>query len=151
LAGLVDPQSFYTLLSEIFLMLDDGDRRLLNRFNLTSARYFALLHIGDGPGMSLSELSRMMLCDKSNATRVIKGMEAEELVYRLPHETDGRTLRLYLSQKGEQLRREVLSKHQRFNEKRFGNIEQNEREMLYETLRHLKHDLRDQLSETGAA
>jgi len=130
-------------------MLDDGDRRLFNRFNLTSARFYALQHLGDHPGMSLSELSGLMLCDKSNATRIMRAMEADGLVIRQPHETDGRSLRLYLTPEGEKLRRMTLATHKELNELRFRNISRNEHKMLVETLRHLKHELRDQLEPSG--
>ena len=56
-----DPQAIYALLNEIYLILDDGDRRLLSRFQLSPARFYALIHLGNRPGMSLSELSDLML------------------------------------------------------------------------------------------
>ena len=142
---MVDPQAIYSLLNDIFLILDDGDRQLFSCFNLTSSRFYTLVHLGERPGISLSELSNLMLCDKSNATRIIKGLESEGLVYRRPHETDGRTLRLYLSEKGMALRRKAIVAHRQFNQMRFENLELNEKDVLLHELLVLKHNLRDRL------
>ena len=84
----------YTLLKEIFLILEDGDRRIFQQYDLTVTRFYALYHLSDNPGQTLRHLSDRMLCDKSNVTRVIKGLERDRLVFRQPHETDGRAYRL---------------------------------------------------------
>jgi DNA-binding MarR family transcriptional regulator len=138
-------QEIYTLLNEIFLILDDGDRRLLSQFSLTTPRYYALVHIGDRPGLSLSELSNLMLCDKSNATRIIRGLETEGLAYRLPHETDRRSIRLYLSQTGQEVREKAIEAHNSYNSVRFNKADPAEREELLDELLILKRRLRDRL------
>jgi len=138
-------QDIYSLINEIYLILDDGDRRLFSRFDLTPPRYYAMVHLGDRPGMSLSELSNLMLCDKSNATRIIKGLESEGLVYRLPHETDGRTIRLFLSQAGQEIRRKAISAHASYNQKRFDDDAPVEEDELKMELIQLKNHLRKRL------
>ena len=140
-----DRQEIYNLLNEIYLILDDGDRRLFSQFDLTPPRYYALVHIGNQPGISLSKLSNLMLCDKSNATRIIKGLEGEGLVYRLPHETDGRTIRLFLSKKGQEVRQKAASAHTSYNEKRFNEDVPAADHDLREELTQLKQHLRDKL------
>jgi len=144
-----DGQEIYTLLNEIYLIIDDGDRRVLSQFNLTPPRYYALVHLGDRPGMSLSELSNLMLCDKSNATRIIKGLEAEGLVYRLPHETDGRTIRLFLSQAGQKVRRKSIKAHAHYNQQRFNSEVVIDEEELRTELVQLKNSLRERLEITA--
>ena len=136
-----NPQTIYSLINEIYLILDDGDRRLLNAFNLSSSRFYALVHIGERPGISLSDLSQRLICDKSNATRIIKGLEADGLVYRRPHETDGRTLRLFLTDEGMALRNKTISAHQRYNNLRFVKLPPTEQESLSQGLEDLKQSL----------
>ena len=140
-----DWQEIYTLLNEIYLILDDGDRRLLSQFKLTPPRYYVLVHLGEQPGMSLSKLSNLMLCDKSNATRIIRGLEAEGLVFRLPHETDGRTIRLYLTQNGEEVRKKAILAHANYNQQRFTEVDPVEEDELLLELVQLKKHLRDRL------
>jgi DNA-binding MarR family transcriptional regulator len=136
-----NPQTIYSLINEIYLILDDGDRRLLNDFNLSSTRFYALVHIGERPGISLSDLSQRLICDKSNATRIIKGLEADGLVYRRPHETDGRTLRLFLTDEGLTLRNKSISAHQRYNNLRFVKLPPTKQESLSQGLQDLKQSL----------
>jgi DNA-binding MarR family transcriptional regulator len=97
----------------------------------------------------VSELSDLLLCDKSNITRLIKGMEQDGLVYRCPHETDGRTLRLYLTSAGEVLGQQVAAAHERFNVERFDGLQQFSQHELLETLLELKSRLRQKLPANG--
>lgn len=144
---MADPETLYNLLKELFFILDDGDRQLFGRYSLTVPRVYALLHLGEQPGMSLSQLSDFMLCDKSNITRIIKGMEADGLVSRQPHETDGRTLRLHLTEAGASVRTEVLAAHAAYNQLRFDCIDTILQGNLLEGLERLREGLRGQLGD----
>jgi DNA-binding MarR family transcriptional regulator len=134
-------EQLYNLLKETFLLLDDGDRQFFTRFNLTAPRYYALFHLGQEPGISASQLSDRMLCDKSNASRIVQGLEADGYIERKPHETDGRTLRLFLTEAGTAVYQQVLSAHQAYNEARFGSLSQKEQEDLLSILTRLKRSL----------
>jgi putative acetyltransferase len=140
-----DPHMLYNTLNEIFLVLDDGDRRFFSNYDLSPSRYYALFHLLEQPGISFSELSNLMLCDKSNITRIIKGLESDELVVRRPHETDGRTLRLYLSEKGQMLCKEATVAHHIYNQERFSDLEDIKKDNLLEGLQQLKSSLRSRL------
>lgn len=109
----------YDLLKEIFLLLDDGDRHLLSQFDLTVPRFYALVHLGSVPGMTPNQLSDMMFCDKSNVTRLIKNLEQDGFVIRRPHESDGRSVRLFLTEKGVRVRQQAIVAHHDYNVRRF--------------------------------
>lgn len=147
---MADPQQIYHLLNEIFLILDDGDQRFFSRFNLTPSRYYALFHLKQNPGISFSELSTLMLCDKSNITRIIKGLEANDLVIRQPHESDGRMLRLFLSEEGARICQEATLAHHHFNEMRFEELGQLAQDDLLGLLQQLKVTLRIRLENEDA-
>ena len=140
---MTDAQALYALLKEIFLILDDGDRQLFGQFELSPSRYYALVHLGDSPGLSLSTLSELMLCDKSNATRIVKGLEAEGLVTRRPHETDGRAIRLYLTEAGDLLRSRAVTAHEQYNQGRLKSVANGDGDSLLGDLDQLKRSLRD--------
>lgn len=139
-------QAIFSLLNEIYLILDDGDRRLFGRYNLTTSRYYALLHLYERPGISLSDLSNLMLCDKSNATRIIKGLETEGLVIRKKHETDGRAVRLYLSVDGQTLLKQAYAAHDIYNLNRFADLSARQQEKLVGILEQLKQTLLNNLA-----
>ncbi|MDT8304649.1 MAG: MarR family transcriptional regulator [Anaerolineae bacterium] len=142
-------ETLYTLIKDIFFLLDDGDQQLFSRYDLTGSRYYILYHLGDQPGLSVSQLSSIMFCDKSNITRLVRAMEEEGLVSRQPHESDGRSLRLFLTDQGAALRAEVSSAHLRLNQERFGRglpeIDQGD---LLSCLQQLKVSLERDLGHT---
>lgn len=141
------PTEIYSLLKEIFLLLDDGDRRLFGRFNLTVPRFYVLYHLGEEPGISVSQLSRLMFCDKSNITRLIHGLQSEGLVTRRPHESDGRVLRLFLTPEGEALRSDVVTAHHAANRERIGqNLAEQEQGALVQHLNKLRVGLQSDLA-----
>jgi DNA-binding MarR family transcriptional regulator len=135
----------YTLLKEIFLIIDDGDRRFFDRYSLTVSRFYAIFHIGEEPGISSSHLSNRMLCDKSNITRIVKGLEADGHVMRKPHETDGRSRRLFLTRKGRGVLDEASVAHDAYNEARLDCISEIEQDNLLGGLTKLKQRLQEAL------
>jgi DNA-binding MarR family transcriptional regulator len=143
-----EANALYNVLKEIFLLLDDGDRHLLADFNLTVPRFYALFHLGAHPGLSVSELSDLMFCDKSNVTRLVQGLEVENLVRRRRHESDGRVHRLFLTSEGEALRRQALAIHSKHNEQRFDSpLGSRERATLLSSLEKVKSTLQVNLQE----
>lgn len=136
----------YNLLKELFLLLDDGDRRLFDAYALSEARFYALYHLGTQPGISSSQLSELMFCDKSNVSRLLKGMEAEGWVLREPHESDGRAQRLYLTPAGKALYNRVSQAHLNYNRERLDRcLQQAEQGELLELLTTLRNGLLMQL------
>jgi DNA-binding MarR family transcriptional regulator len=139
-------EKLYNLLKEAFLLLDFGDRQLFARYNLTAPRFYALFHIDQEPGISSTQLSNRMFCDKSNATRIIKGLEAEGYVERKPHETDGRSLRLYLTDEGTAVCHTAINAHQTYNQTRLDCIVNLEQDSLIQGLTRLNRCLQTSLT-----
>ncbi len=137
----------YNLIKEAFILLDSGDSKLFANYNLTVPRYYILHHLADEPGISFSELSNHMLCDKSNVTRIIKSLEAKNLVYRKPHETDGRSLRLYLTEEGTAVFDQVSTAHRTYNETRLSCLETLEQDNLLQGLTKIRDNLTSVLIE----
>lgn len=134
--------ALYSLIKDVFFLLDDGDRYLLSEYDLTVSRFYILYHLGEKPGLSISQLSDQLFCDKSNATRLIQSMEAEGLVDRCPHPTDGRALSLHLTPAGETKRAEVWQAHVRHNRRRFDNcLPEVEQQHLFDCLLQLRDSL----------
>lgn len=137
-----DVEHLYNLLKETFFLLDDGDRRLFSQYELSSPRFYALSHIAAEPGISLSQLSDHMLCDKSNITRIIRGLEGDGYLERKPHETDGRSLRLYLTEKGTAVYQTVNLAHKAYNDQRLQRLASPQQQALEQHLTTLNHSLR---------
>ncbi len=151
-----EKEKLYNLLKETFILLDDGDRKLFGTYKLTPPRFYALTHIHEEPGLSSSKLSDRLLCDKSNVTRIVKGLEAEGLITRSPHETDGRALRLYLTELGAKVLVEVQQAHHKFNAQRLNCLDSISQGDLLQNLSKLNESLlsaliqiKDKESENG--
>ncbi|MCP5097387.1 MAG: MarR family transcriptional regulator [Chloroflexi bacterium] len=140
-------EKLYNLLKETFILLDDGDRRLFGNFKLTPPRFYALSHIAEEPGLSSSRLSDRLLCDKSNVTRIVKGLESDEYIERKPHETDGRALRLYLTEKGTAVLQKVQAAHTTYNANRLTALEGVTHDTLVRYLTQLNQSLLTVLSD----
>lgn len=136
--------SLYTTLKEIYFSLDHGDRRLLDSFSLSVPRFYLLKHIDENPGISLTQLSTLMLTDKSNITRLIKSVEAKDLVSKQPNATDGRALSLYLTESGKSLLEEASAAHFEYTRDRFAPVEEQVNSLLRE-LGEVKQVLEEQL------
>ena len=136
--------SLYTTLKEIYFSLDNGDRRLLEAYNLSVPRFYLLKHIAENPGISLTQLSTKMLTDKSNITRLIKSVEAKDLVWKERNEVDGRALSLFLTPEGQRLLGEASAAHREFTEERFSSVEEHVNGLLHELV-EVKQILESQL------
>lgn len=110
----------YRLLQELYLMLDDSDRRVLRHFGLTNRQYHALQHLPPGTNRHLTEMSELLFCDKSNITGLVERMVRDGLVTRDRSDSDRRYLELSITPRGATQRhdsRETLEAtiHNRFN------------------------------------
>lgn len=98
-------QEISRLISSIFIHLDEGDRQLMKRFGLTVTQYWALVHLEDPEGRSLSELAALLICDKSNVTSVVDKLEELGLAERKRGKAgDRRYTRVVLTERGRDLR-----------------------------------------------
>lgn len=141
-----DKEYLYNLLKETFIVIDDGDRRLFHRYGLTPPRFYVLLHISEEPGISSSDLSQKLLCDKSNVTRIVKGLESSGYLERRPHESDGRAQRLYLTPQGAAICTEVDTAHKAYNIARLDSIDTAVQNTLIENLNQLHYLLQEELA-----
>lgn len=92
--------TFYESLKAIFLHIDNHEKAFLSQYNLSIPRFYALLHIQNHPGITYMDLSDLMLCTKSNTTRVVQGMQKDGLVLRKAHPEDRRSFQLTLTETG---------------------------------------------------
>ena len=102
----------YYSLKSVFLHIDNREKMLLAQFNLSIPRYYILMHIQDHAGINYNELSDLMLCTKSNTSRVVSAMQRDGLVERSVNPDDRRSFHLYLTERGNNLFKEVYSKYQ---------------------------------------
>src|SRR5216683_4009135 len=111
------------LVSSVFIHLDECDRQITKRFGLTTTQYWALVHLEDPQGRSLSELAALLICDKSNVTSVVDRLEEAGLAERKRGKAgDRRYTRVVLTTEGQELRERVMAAREHLLEKRLRSI-----------------------------
>lgn len=120
----------YDTLMENYLLLVESDRQFFARFHLSQVRYFALLHISQNPEISLTELSKELLCTKGNTTRIIQGMVTDSLLTVTKDQDDQRAMKLNLTEKGSDLFQQVKREFDELNQLRFAGVGINPDQMI---------------------
>ena len=93
----------YESLKSIFLHIDNHEKAFLARFGLNVPRFYVLMHVEKNPGINYIVLSDLLLCTKSNTTRVVRGMQTEGLINREVDPNDRRSYKLTLTEAGHDL------------------------------------------------
>ncbi len=109
--SLIQPQQYH-MLHKIYVLLDDGDRRILRPFGLNLTQYRVLSFLDSKEGHRLTTLSDRLLRAKSTITRIVDQLEIDGLVRRLSDAEDRRAQRVVLTDAGVDLRDRVHAAHE---------------------------------------
>jgi len=132
-------------LSQSFLELDEGERQLMKHFGLTLTQYWALVHLKDEEGRSLSELADLLICDKSNVTSLVDRLEKSGLAERKSGKNgDRRYIRVVLTPQGHHLRKVLISAREHLLRLRFQTLDTESLQQLREPLQLLARTLQTQ-------
>ena len=104
-------QELYLLLTNLFYLLDDTDRRFFGEFGLNTRQFWALHHLSETGSLPMIELSRLLFTDKSNVTAISDRLEVAGLIERRPASQDRRVILLTLTDAGRQLHERVFAAH----------------------------------------
>jgi len=107
----------YESLKSIFLHIDNHEKAFLARFGLNVPRFYVLMHVEKNPGINYILLSDLLLCTKSNTTRVVRGMQTEGLINREVDPNDRRSYQLTLSKAGHDLFNRVYPDYKKLVDK----------------------------------
>jgi len=126
--------TIYHLFHEIYVLLDDGDRRALSEAGLTPTQYNLLSRLQENvvEGHTVTELAELLLCTRSNITRLVQRLKAQGLVEIGGDVKDQRLVRVALTPEG--LRRLNLARqlHQEAVKRRLDLLSAEKRAQLME-------------------
>lgn len=91
-------------------------------------------------GVTMSDLSRMLLVSNGNATAVVDRLEKEGLVRRTPSETDRRTVYVALTDDGLRQFETLAAEHEREVATLFGGLSEAELDTLTEIFKRMGKD-----------
>jgi DNA-binding MarR family transcriptional regulator len=139
----------YRLIHDIYVLLDDGDRRVLSTCNLTTSQYAVLRLLDVNEGRRLTSLSDQLLCARSTITRIVDQLEDLGLVRRIDDPEDRRAQRAVLTLEGTNMLEAARSTHCASVIKRMDSLTEAEQQQLVQLLGKLRSGLRDQLDAHG--
>jgi MarR family transcriptional regulator, organic hydroperoxide resistance regulator len=132
-------------LAQSFLELDEGERQLMKHFGLTLTQYWALVHLKDEEGHSLTELADLLICDKSNVTSIVDKLEESGLAQRKRGKAgDRRYIRVVLTPQGQKLRSTLIAAQDHLLRLRFQTLNVERLQQLRESLQQLARTLQSQ-------
>lgn len=137
----------YRMIYDIYVLLDDGDRRVLRAFNLNTSQYNVLMLLDAEHGWRLTDLSERLLFDKSTVTRIIDRLEQMDLVQRIADPGDRRVQRVLLTSQGASVRDDAHAAHERSMEQRLAVLDAEEQRCLRTLLAKLRDGLQSGLHE----
>lgn len=135
----------YRMIHDIYVLLDDGDRRVLRSFNLSTSQFAVLLLLDAVQGWRLTDLSDRLLFDKSTITRIIDRLEQAALVRRIADPGDRRVQRVVLTADGLEQRNQARDAHERSLERRMAVLDAEEQRHLCILLAKLRDGLQSEL------
>jgi MarR family transcriptional regulator, 2-MHQ and catechol-resistance regulon repressor len=129
-----DAMSIYHRIQQIYVLLDDGDRRALRASGLTPTQYNLLsrLRARVDEGVTMSELAQLLLCTKGNATRLVQRLAQQGLVEVGGDAGDQRLVRVSLTSQGADRLAQARQAHNQAVERRFGSLPPQARQQLGE-------------------
>ncbi|NCC36003.1 MAG: MarR family transcriptional regulator [Chloroflexia bacterium] len=137
----------HRLIHDIYVLLDDGDRRVLAITKLTPLEFAVLQRLDLEQGRRLTDIGAELLCVKSTITRLVDRLEASGLVQRTPDPDDRRAQRLLLTSEGHALCAKASALHNEAVERRMGLLEPAEQVVLASLLEKLRTNLHRDLSD----
>lgn len=132
----------HTLFHEIYVLLDDGDRRTLAGAALTPLEFAVLQRLDTIDGRRLTDVGAELLCVKSTITRVVDRLEGAGLVQRMPDPEDRRAQRVTLTSEGVLVRDRALALHQESVARRFTGLDEQEQHTLTVLLEKVRAGLK---------
>ena len=91
--------------------------QVASKYDVTTSIGFVLLNIHSEDGTPATKIAPLMGLESRSLTRMLKSMEEKGLIYKQKDEIDGRSVRIFLTEKG-QAQKEVSRQTVRsFNEK----------------------------------
>lgn len=141
--------TLYHQLQQIYVLLDDGDRRALQPLNLTPTQYNLLVCLnGSGEnGRTITDLAHQLLCTRGNITRLVQRLEEQGLVQTGSDPADQRLVRVTLTATGLEKRQAAQSAHAAAIQRRFETLPATSQQQLADLTQQLTQILTADLAQ----
>ncbi|MGM0640957.1 MAG: MarR family winged helix-turn-helix transcriptional regulator [Thermotogota bacterium] len=110
--------------------------------------YFMYI-VNHGNGMSQEEITQALEIDKATTTRALRKLEKNEYIIRKSDEKDKRKKRVFLTEKGEQIKDELKKTAEIWEKKLLEGIPEEKVEVFLEVLEKMKDNMINEKNKVG--
>lgn len=125
------------LLRHVSFIIKRRGRDILKDFDITTPQFLALQVLRDEPGITMGELCDKLFLACSTATDLDDRMEKNGYVNRQRDAEDRRVIRLFITEKGEEIIHEVIMARRRYVDQILKQLSAEETEQLATSLEKL--------------
>lgn len=122
--------SFGYLMAKATLLMNNVFQKKLNQLNITRSQAITLAAVWETSGATPTELAVVVGRDVPNVLRILEKLEKKDLIYRKDCKTDKRSYTVYLTDKGETLRKEIIPQAEQMAVEVLTGLEQEEIEKM---------------------
>lgn len=97
------------IVQQAALKLNNYYQKVVNPFDITVDQWEILVILWEKEGITQKELAERLHKDQTNIARMLFKLERKGFIYRVTHETDRRSLRVYLTPKGHEVKDGILA------------------------------------------
>ena len=112
-----------------------------SKFNIGSGQYMYLIHLYKNDGLSQEELTEILNIDKGTTAKSIKKLETEGFVMRVKDKNDKRINRVYLTPKALEIKDELLSSINAWENTLTSNLSYAEKEQALTLLKKITYNI----------
>ncbi|MGP4075523.1 MarR family winged helix-turn-helix transcriptional regulator [Halobacillus sp. K22] len=125
------------------LKLTSYIKSMLEPYNLAPEQNLIMMLLWEEDGLNQKQLAMKLNKDKTNIARMASNLEKKGFVTRSYSCEDRRSLELYLTETGSELREEVLPVTEEFNKIATGNLTGEEKEQLAQLLNKIERNFNE--------
>jgi DNA-binding MarR family transcriptional regulator len=126
-------------LGRISKKLNRVTRDSISAYGLTTAQFFLLIALYEENGILISRLSEKVAVDKATLTGLLDRLERDKLVERKHDVEDRRAIKIYLADKAEGLREDLLEIYHQNNNMFLSVLSPQEKETFESVVDKLEH------------
>ncbi|MBY0115365.1 MULTISPECIES: MarR family winged helix-turn-helix transcriptional regulator [Paenibacillus] len=125
------------------LKLNNYYQKVVTPFDITVDQWEILVVLWEQEGITQKDLAERLHKDQTNVARMLFKLEKKEFIYRVIHETDRRSLRVYLTPKGRDMKDEILAPSMDAYNKTIQGLSKEEVEMFRRILTVMYNNVKD--------
>ena len=110
---------------------------IASEFGITQSVGYLLINIHEEEGTTVSEVASLLGLKSTSLSRMLNNLERDGLIYRQSHQTDKRSVKVFLTDLGKEKRHLARVVVRKFNDYLNHNFAETDKEHLIESLKKI--------------